>query len=89
MPNIFNILKNVKNYSKKISIGEKIRDARKEANLTQAELADLIHISRNQLINYEQDLISPPVDKFIKIADACHISPQELLPEENLIPTQK
>ena len=74
---------------KKISIGEKIRDARKEANLTQAELADLIHISRNQLINYEQDLISPPVDKFIKIADACHISSQELLPEENLIPTQK
>ena len=75
---------------KKISIGEKIRDARKEANLTQAELADLIHISRNQLINYEQDLnITPPVDKFIKIAEACHISPQELLPEENLIPTQK
>ena len=74
---------------KKISIGEEIREARKEANLTQVDLADLIHISRNQLINYEQDLISPPVDKFIKIAEACHISPQELLPEENLIPTQK
>ncbi len=71
------------------SLGPKIKTARRKANLTQEDLAEIIDTTRRQLIKYEKDEVSPTVETLLKIANACQINPQELLPEENLIPAQK
>lgn len=41
----------------------------------------ILRLSKDRAL---KELISPPVDKFIKIAEACNLSPQELLPEDYL-----
>lgn len=57
-----------------MTLGEKIREARKDAELTQQELADKIGISRVQLIKYEKDISDPRFLHISCIAQALHIS---------------
>lgn len=44
------------------SIGEQIRRARKDLDLTQEKLADMLHISRAALANWEQDRRKPDME---------------------------
>ena len=61
----------------------KIREARKERGLKQAELASLIHVSVQTISGYETGYAQPPVDILIKIADVLQTSTDYLLGREN------
>ena len=54
-------------------LGDKIREARKKASLTQAELAEKIGVKRSVISKYENGSISPTYDNIKKIADALHV----------------
>ena len=53
-----------------MSIGERIRQKRKELKMTQAELAAKAGVSRQSVVKYERDERTPPVDIANRIADA-------------------
>lgn len=56
-----------------------IASARKNANLTQAELAEIIGVSQYTMSMYEQGVTEPKVSIARKISEAVHI------PMDNLI----
>lgn len=70
-----------------------IRKKRKEANLTQDELAQRIGINRATLSKYETGQIDPPISQINKIAEALGITQIELItgnpiqstPESNFV----
>lgn len=51
------------------TIGEKMKQARKEANLSQLQLGVALKVSDKTISGYESNRISPPVDKLIQIAE--------------------
>lgn len=53
-----------------MSIGERIKEARKAKGMTQAELARLVNLKRNTIGNYEIDNIEPS-DR--SIIDICRV----------------
>ena len=63
----------------KTSIGERVKRYRQQQGLTQAELASNAGISRVALGNYERGDRIPTIDIFANIADALHISTDELI----------
>jgi len=62
-----------------LSLNERIKEARKYANLTQAELSGLIGASLRALINYEKDASKVTVTLVQKIAQECHVNEAWLL----------
>lgn len=50
--------------------GEYIRNARKKAGLTQAQLAKKLNVSQAMIGQYENDKRKPKVDTIVRIADA-------------------
>lgn len=52
-----------------MSIGERIISLRKEQNLSQGQLADLLSISRQAVSKWENDLSSPDTLNLIRLAD--------------------
>lgn len=52
-----------------MSIGERIADLRKEQNISQAELARLMEVSRQAVSKWETDQSSPDTLNLIKLAD--------------------
>lgn len=67
-----------------MSIGQKIKEARKRRGLTQAQLADAAQISRSYLGDLEGDRYNPSVDTLQKIASALGTTSGVLLGEANL-----
>lgn len=67
------------------NIGKRIRDARKAAGMTQAELADKLGISYQGITQWENGLRNPKYESLCKIADAIGITVGELMgrPEES------
>ncbi|MDO4300631.1 MAG: helix-turn-helix domain-containing protein [Clostridia bacterium] len=53
-----------------MTIGEKIKEKRKELNLTQRELSNHANISETALINYEKNKRTPSLEILEKIASA-------------------
>lgn len=62
-----------------MTLGERIKAARKEKGITQKELADLINKGFSTVQKYEIDVIEPPVSVLEKIADALNVSLAQLL----------
>lgn len=62
-----------------MEIGKRIKFYREKLGLTQGDLATRAHISRISLGNYERGERIPPVDIFLRIAQALHVSTDELL----------
>lgn len=60
-------------------IGDKIKSLRKEKGLTQQQLADKLNISRNSLINYENNRRTPSIRKIKKIAEVLGVSYSEII----------
>lgn len=58
----------------------KIKELRKEAGLTQAELASKIGVNTVTLSRYETGNRNPKLDKLIKISKVFDIKLEELLP---------
>lgn len=52
-----------------MSIGERIIELRKNANLSQGQLASMLSVSRQAVSKWENDLASPDTLKLIQLAD--------------------
>lgn len=69
------------NKMKKIhkNIGRRIREIRKEKNLTQSEFAKMFDITQDRLSKYETGVIGIPVEILLKISKKFNISLDWLL----------
>ena len=61
------------------SIGKKIRDARKNAGMTQVELAKAANLSRSYIGDIEKDRYNPSVSTLQAIAKATNVPVETLL----------
>lgn len=71
-----------------VQIGNHIRSLRKKRGLTLNELADRIHKSKSAVSKYEKGEIAIDVETLYEIADALHISAEQLVytrPEQKKI----
>lgn len=62
-----------------MSIGKKIAEARKEKNLTQEQLADLMSVTRQSVSRWESDLAYPETEKIILLSELLGVSCDDLL----------
>lgn len=62
-----------------MEIGDKIITARKNADLTQNQLAEILGVSRQSVSNWENNRAYPDIVSIIKISDICKISLDSLL----------
>ena len=61
------------------NLGDRIKDLRKQKNMSQSELADKVGISYAQIGRYETKGAQPPAETLKKIADALRVSPDFLI----------
>ncbi|WP_252225798.1 helix-turn-helix transcriptional regulator [Clostridium sp. ZBS2] len=61
------------------TIGENIRRLRKEANMTQKELADKLEISVSNITKYEKGQLEPNLTIIYKLCETFNTSTDELL----------
>lgn len=59
--------------------GEKIAKARKDINLTQDQLAELLEVTRQTISKWESDLAYPETAKISKLAEVLKVSCDYLL----------
>lgn len=62
-----------------MTIGERIKNERKKAGLTQQELADRLGVSFANISQYENNKRNPKHETVFKIADAIGVNPYYLL----------
>ena len=62
-----------------IEFSERLREARKLRNLTQEQLAEKADVSRVMITRYECGQVIPTVEVLVRLADALHISIDDLL----------
>ena len=67
-----------------MTVGERIKAARKKAGMTQKELADKLGIPYQGISQYERGIRNPKIATVKKIAEALQVSPSELIPGEIL-----
>jgi transcriptional regulator with XRE-family HTH domain len=67
-----------------MNIGNKIKELRNNANLTQEQLADKCGFSKNAIWNYENDKRSPDIKVLIKIAEALGVTINDLFPSKKI-----
>lgn len=68
------------------NIGERIKESRNHANLTQDELCLKINKSKRTLVSYEKNESEPTVDTVLLISEVCNVDKFWLLTGENNIP---
>lgn len=61
------------------AIADRLKEGRKKAGLTQAQLADKAKLARSSVINYEQGNAAPGALELIKLAHALQLSPNFIL----------
>ena len=64
-----------------MTIGERIKQARKAKGLTQEELAEKLGCTKQSIAQYEKGRRSPKIDGLIKIAESLNIPTSDLLGE--------
>lgn len=62
-----------------VGFGERLKKARNDNHLTQAQLAKRLSIDRVTLTNYESDVRFPPIETLIKISKELHVTMEYLL----------
>ena len=62
-----------------MTFGERLREIRKQCNLTQTELADRIKLSTANISKYEKGALEPSLDTLIAISSALNVSIDYLL----------
>lgn len=62
-----------------MNIGERINHVRKKNNLSQDAFANLFHVTRQTVSNWENGKSYPDLEMLLKISDEFHISVDELL----------
>lgn len=69
-----------------MTMGQRIKEARKRAGLTQKSLAVKIGVATGTVQQYELGKRQPRLEQIYNIADALNIPPEELLGLEHLEP---
>ncbi len=62
-----------------IEIGKKIRELRKQCNLTQQEVADALFVSQDTVSLWECEKIHPSLESLVVLCDLFDVSADELL----------
>lgn len=62
-----------------MTLGDKLSKKRKENNLTQEQLADILGVSRQAISKWESDIAYPETDKLIRISELFNCSLDYLL----------
>lgn len=62
-----------------MSIGENIRKIRKEAGVSQAELADRLQVRQKDISRWESGVHVPTLEMFTKICKELNVSADEIL----------
>lgn len=62
-----------------MSFSDNLRELRLQHKLTQAKLAQTLHLSRTAISNYEQGKMQPSIETLIKISEIFNISIDNLL----------
>lgn len=65
-----------------MSFAENLKQVRKEKGLSQEELADLLHVSRQAVSKWEQNQGFPEVEKLLVLAREMNISLDSLMADE-------
>lgn len=65
-----------------MTLGSNIQKIRKEEHLSQEDLAEMFHVSRQTISNWENSKSYPDLETIIKISDNFHISLDILLKED-------
>ena len=65
-----------------MEIGQKLREARQERGLTQEELSERLHVSRQTISNWENQRSYPDIISLIALSDLYGISLDELVKED-------
>ncbi|MEG2544866.1 MAG: helix-turn-helix transcriptional regulator [Lachnospiraceae bacterium] len=66
-------------------LGEKISELRKEKNLSQDSFAELFHVTRQTVSNWENGKSYPDLEIILKISDEFQVSVDELLKDDSII----
>lgn len=66
-----------------MTFGEKIQKLRKEAGLSQEELAYQLGVSRQAISKWERDSGYPETEKIVRMSKLFHVSLDYLLDEED------
>lgn len=61
-----------------MSFGEQVRRRREELNMSRAELAEKLEVSRSAVSNYELGLSAPKEDVLLKLFDVLEVDPNYL-----------
>lgn len=64
-----------------MTLGEKLKEARKQAGLSQEQLAEQLIISRSAIAKWEADLGTPDPDNLKILSQFCNVSIEDLLNE--------
>lgn len=62
-----------------VKIGEKIRNAREDFDLSQQDIADLIPMNQSNYSKIERDIQEPSLEQFKRICQILHLDPRYLL----------
>jgi len=60
-------------------VGERIKEARKNKNMSQQALGDLLGVSKVSICGYENGLRIPTMENFLQLIDILDLSPDYLL----------
>ena len=72
-----------------MSIGERITQLRKQRNISQGQLADMMDVSRQAVSKWENDLSSPDTIHLIRLADALSTDVEYLATGNSVEPEVK
>lgn len=62
-----------------MTIGERIKELRKNKNISQDQFADDINVSRQSVSNWEKDIVSPDIESVKMICDYFNVSMDYLI----------
>lgn len=62
-----------------MKIGDKLKKARMDKNLTQEEVADKLYVSRQSISNWENNKTYPDIGNVLALSDLYEVSLDELL----------
>lgn len=65
-------------------LSERIRKLREQKNISQKQLADIMHISQSSISEYESGNQQPPLEMIVKLADFFDVSIDYLLGRTNI-----
>lgn len=60
-------------------IGERLREARKNKNMSQQQLGDLLGVSKVSICGYENGIRIPTIENFVQLLDILDLSADYLL----------